>query len=61
MYSASETLWSFNQATVELTGESTRGQMVIEKRAGMLLNPNVDIVRSLDASKVQDILLSYLS
>lgn len=45
-------------ATIELQGEHTRGQMVIEKRDGMHAKSNVDIVRQLDAQKVQSILFS---
>ena len=46
------------QATVELTGECTRGQMVVEKRVDCSedIRPNVDIIRTLEASKVQEIL-----
>ena len=50
------------QATVELQGEHTRGQLVVEKRrqqqAQAQLEPNVDVIRSLDTAKVQSILFS---
>jgi len=44
-------------ATVELTGEYTRGQMVVEKRADASdkLRANVDIVRILEKTEVQRI------
>lgn len=51
-------------ATVELTGEHTRGQMVIEKRidcsesGSKELRANVDIIRTLESSKVQTILFT---
>ena len=49
------------QATVELQGEHTRGQLVVEKRRQQhqaQLEPNVDVIRSLDTAKVQSILFS---
>ena len=45
---------------MELTGEYTRGQMVVEKRADASdkLRANVDIIRNLETPEVQRIFLN---
>ena len=51
------------QATIELQGEHTRGQMVLEKRSWALQDnvPNLEVVREFHREKVADIFFSSFS
>ena len=48
------------QATIEMQGEQTRGQMVIERRSWAMKDnePNLDIVREFHKEKLEDIFMS---
>ena len=48
------------QATMELQGEITRGQMVIEKRSFLEASKkhNVDIIKSIETEKMKQLFMS---
>ena len=51
---------TFFKATIELQGEHTRGQMVLEKRSWALQDnvPNLEVVLEFHREKVADIFIS---